>query len=79
MDEVRRGRPLAVDRKARSASATEPAFVARPEGAPSITVFLFSTMLSLMVLRLAKLRIGKQSRATREMHSSLRRIEAERV
>jgi len=29
-----RGLPLAVDRKAESASPTEPAFIARPEGAP---------------------------------------------
>jgi len=34
MDEIRHGRPLAVDSKAESASPTEPAFVARPEGAP---------------------------------------------
>lgn len=34
MDEIRRGRPMAVDRNAESASGTEPPFVARPEGAP---------------------------------------------
>jgi hypothetical protein len=34
MDEMRHGRPLAVDPKARSASPKEPAFIARPEGAP---------------------------------------------
>ena len=34
MDEIRHGRPLAVDGKAESASPTEPAFIARPEGAP---------------------------------------------
>ena len=34
MDELRRGKPLAVDRNAKSASVTEPAFIARPEGAP---------------------------------------------
>lgn len=34
MDESRQGRPLAVDDSARSESPTEPAFVARPEGAP---------------------------------------------
>jgi hypothetical protein len=34
MDERQRGRPLAVDHKAASTSSTEPAFVARPEGAP---------------------------------------------
>jgi hypothetical protein len=28
------GRPLAIDGKAESASPTEPAFIARPEGAP---------------------------------------------
>jgi hypothetical protein len=33
MEEIRHGRPLAVDNKAKSASPTEPAFVARPEGA----------------------------------------------
>ncbi len=34
MEEIRHGRLLAVDNKAKSASPTEPAFVARPEGAP---------------------------------------------
>ena len=34
MEEIRHGRPLAVDNKAGSASPTEPAFVARPVGAP---------------------------------------------
>ncbi len=34
MDDIRRGRPLAVDNKAESTSPTEPAFIARPEGAP---------------------------------------------
>ena len=34
MDEIRQGRPLAIDDSARSGSPTEPAFVARPEGAP---------------------------------------------
>jgi hypothetical protein len=34
MDKSQRGRPLAIDHKAQRASATEPAFVARPEGAP---------------------------------------------
>jgi hypothetical protein len=33
MDERQRGRPLAIDPKSASASPTEPAFVARPEGA----------------------------------------------
>lgn len=34
MEDIRRGRPLAVDSKAKSASPTEPAFVARPQGTP---------------------------------------------
>jgi hypothetical protein len=34
MDDVPKGRPLAIDATARSASPTEPAFIARPEGAP---------------------------------------------
>ena len=34
MDEIRQGRPLAVSQTAQSSSPTEPAFVARPEGAP---------------------------------------------
>jgi len=34
MDEIRQGRPLAIDDSARSGSPTEPAFVVRPEGAP---------------------------------------------
>jgi hypothetical protein len=34
MDENRHGRPLAVSQTAQSSSPTEPAFVARPEGAP---------------------------------------------
>jgi hypothetical protein len=34
MNDTLKGRPLAVDSKAESASPTEPAFVARPEGAP---------------------------------------------
>lgn len=34
MDEDRHGRPLAVDHNARSSSPTEPAFIARPDGAP---------------------------------------------
>jgi hypothetical protein len=34
MDQSQRGRPLAIDHKAQSASATEPAFVARQDGAP---------------------------------------------
>jgi hypothetical protein len=33
-DERPKGRPLAIDRNAISASSTEPAFVARPKGAP---------------------------------------------
>jgi len=34
MDELRRGRPLAVDQKATSANPAEPAFIAKPPGAP---------------------------------------------
>lgn len=34
MNEVRQGRPLAINNSASRASPTEPAFVARPEGAP---------------------------------------------
>jgi hypothetical protein len=34
MDDVPKGRPLAIDATAHSASPTEPAFIARPEGAP---------------------------------------------
>ena len=34
MDEKRHGRPLTVSQTAQSSSPTEPAFVARPEGAP---------------------------------------------
>jgi hypothetical protein len=34
MDDVPKGRPLAIDATARSASPTQPAFIARPEGAP---------------------------------------------
>jgi hypothetical protein len=34
MDQSQRGRPLAIDHKAASISPTEPAFIARPEGAP---------------------------------------------
>jgi hypothetical protein len=34
IDERNLGRPLAIDPQARSASTTEPAFIARPEGAP---------------------------------------------
>jgi hypothetical protein len=34
MEETKHGRPLAVDPNARSASAAEPAFIARPDGAP---------------------------------------------
>ena len=34
-DETPKGRPLALDRNATSASPTEPAFVARPKGAPA--------------------------------------------
>ena len=34
MDEVRAGRPLAVDHNAKSASTAEPAFITRPDGAP---------------------------------------------
>ena len=34
MDDVSKGRPLAIDATAQSASPTEPAFIARPEGAP---------------------------------------------
>jgi hypothetical protein len=33
MDQSQRGRPLAIDHKAASTSPTEPAFIARPEGA----------------------------------------------
>src|ERR1022692_614093 len=33
-DDIQHGRPLAIDHNAESASPTEPAFVARPEGAP---------------------------------------------
>ena len=34
MDDVPKGRPLAIDVTAQSASPTEPAFIARPDGAP---------------------------------------------
>jgi hypothetical protein len=34
MGKERKGRPLAVDHNATSASRTEPAFIARPAGAP---------------------------------------------
>ena len=34
MNDLPKGRPLAIDATARSASPTEPAFIARPEGAP---------------------------------------------
>lgn len=34
MDNMPKGRPLAIDATARSASPTEPAFIARPDGAP---------------------------------------------
>jgi hypothetical protein len=34
MDDVPKGRPLAIDATARSASPTEPAFIARSDGAP---------------------------------------------
>ena len=34
MNDLPKGRPLAIDATAQSASPTEPAFVARPEGAP---------------------------------------------
>ena len=34
MDESRHGRPLAIDSEAKSASPTEPAFIARPDNAP---------------------------------------------
>jgi hypothetical protein len=34
MEEIPHGRPLAVDNKAKRVSPTQPAFVARPEGAP---------------------------------------------
>jgi len=34
MDNKHKGRPLAIDATARSASLTEPAFIARPDGAP---------------------------------------------
>jgi len=34
MEDIRHGRPLAVDSKAKSASPIEPAFVTRPQGAP---------------------------------------------
>ena len=34
MDDVPKGRPLAIDVTAQSASPTEPGFIARPAGAP---------------------------------------------
>jgi hypothetical protein len=34
MNNLPKGRPLAIDATARSASPTEPAFIARPDGAP---------------------------------------------
>jgi hypothetical protein len=34
MDDVPKGRPLAIDATAQSAWRTEPPFIARPEGAP---------------------------------------------
>jgi hypothetical protein len=40
MDEVPNGRPLAIDATARSASPTQPAFIARPDGAPLYYAFL---------------------------------------
>ena len=40
MDEIRHGRPLAVDPDAQSASPTEPAFVARRVGAPAYHGFV---------------------------------------
>ena len=40
MDEIRRGRPIAADQNAKSASPTEPAFIARPAGAPAYYGFV---------------------------------------
>jgi hypothetical protein len=34
MDDMPKGRPLAIDATAKSASPTDPAFIAPPEGAP---------------------------------------------
>ena len=39
-DDVAKGKPVAIDHKAASASPTEPAFVARPKGAPVYHGFL---------------------------------------
>jgi hypothetical protein len=40
MGDVPKGRPLAIDATARSASPTEPAFIARPDGAPAYYGFV---------------------------------------
>jgi hypothetical protein len=68
MDDVPKGRPLAIDATARSAP-TEPAFIAHPDGAPSTMASSFSTTLMSMVSRLARLPIGKRSPVKPEMRS----------
>ena len=69
MDDVPKGRPLAIDATAQSASPTEPAFVARPEDAPVYHGFVFLRRLPPVVSHLARSPISRPNLATREMPS----------
>jgi hypothetical protein len=69
MDDVPKGRPLAIDATAQSASPTEPAFIARPEGAPVYYGFVVLDDVVVDLSHLARSPISRLSRATREMRS----------
>jgi hypothetical protein len=55
MDQSQRGRPLAIDHKAASTSPTEPAFIARPEGAPVYHGFVILDDIAIEGFTLGKL------------------------
>jgi hypothetical protein len=69
MDDVPKGRPLAIDATAQSASPTEPAFIAARRVHLSIMASSFLMTLPWMVSHLARSPISRLSRATREMPS----------
>jgi hypothetical protein len=68
-DDIQHGRPLAIDATARSASPTEPAFIARPDGAPVYYGFVVLDDVSTDGFTSARSPIGKRSPAKQEMPS----------
>ena len=76
-DRQPKGQPIVVDRKTASASATEPAFVARPEGAPVYHGFVVLEDVNIDGFTLGAITTLRRNPQTPGMHLSLRRTAAD--